>query len=117
MWTGKSGGPSMLYADRDRGCRACRRIARRRRTRRHPCAVSSSELDITYVDAVIHLLMGAKHSRVRKSRNATSLTSTFKSFDTLKVKIISVTFRSVTTPQHINASQIWWHDNIHLGAC
>src|SRR5262249_50661388 len=32
---------------------------------------------------------------LRKSRNATSLNSRFKSLDTLKVKIISVTFRRV----------------------
>src|SRR5262245_66344648 len=35
----------------------------------------------------------AKHWGLRKSRNATSLNSRFKSLDTLKVKIISVTFR------------------------
>src|SRR5438874_9893868 len=46
------------------------------------------------LDAVIHLLMEAKHWGLRKSRNATSLNSRFKSLDTLKVKIISVTFRS-----------------------
>src|SRR5207247_5544777 len=43
------------------------------------------------LDAVIHLLMEAKHWGLRKSRNATSLNSRFKSLDTLKVKIISVT--------------------------
>src|SRR5437016_6668532 len=48
------------------------------------------------LDAVIHLLMEAKHWGLRKSRNATSLNSRFKSLDTLKVKIISVTFRRVT---------------------
>src|SRR5438876_6255110 len=40
------------------------------------------------LDAVIHLLMEAKHWGLRKSRNATSLNSKFKSLDTLKVKII-----------------------------
>src|SRR5437870_6675519 len=40
------------------------------------------------LDAVIHLLMEAKHWGLRKSRNATSLNSRFKSLDTLKVKII-----------------------------
>src|SRR5438445_9018177 len=44
------------------------------------------------LDAVIHLLMEAKHWGLRKSRNATSLNIRFKSLDTLKVKIISVTF-------------------------
>src|SRR5437899_5835982 len=47
------------------------------------------------LDAVIHLLMEAKHWGLRKSRNPTSLNSRFKSLDTLKVKIISVTFRRV----------------------
>src|SRR5438034_781114 len=47
------------------------------------------------LDAVIHLLMEDKHLGLRKSRNATSLNSRFKSLDTLKVKIISVTFRRV----------------------
>src|SRR5205807_3105885 len=47
------------------------------------------------LDAVIHLLMEAKHWGLRRSRNATSLNSRFKSLDTLKVKIISVTFRRV----------------------
>src|SRR6266566_5077188 len=41
------------------------------------------------LDAVIHLLMEAKHWGLRKSRNATSLNSRFKSLDTLKVKIIN----------------------------
>src|SRR5947209_16510421 len=44
------------------------------------------------LDAVIHLLMEAKHWGLRKSRNATSLNSRFKSLDTLKVKIISATY-------------------------
>src|SRR5437868_15484671 len=34
------------------------------------------------LDAVIHLLMDAKHWGLRKSRNATSLNSRFKSLDT-----------------------------------
>src|SRR5260370_32826696 len=49
----------------------------------------------TLFRSVIHLLMEAKHWGLRKSRNATSLNSRFKSLDTLKVKIISVTFRRV----------------------
>src|SRR5205823_1033593 len=40
------------------------------------------------LDAVIDLLMEAKHWGLRKSRNATSLNSRFKSLDTLKVKKI-----------------------------
>src|SRR5688500_6795669 len=64
------------------------------------------------LDAVIHLLMEAKHWGLRKSRNATSLNSRFKSHDTLKVKIISVTFRRVIRTNHKKASKIWRHENI-----
>src|SRR6266516_4694730 len=69
------------------------------------------------LDAVMHLVMEAKHWGLRKSRNATSLNIRFKSLDMLKVKIISVTFRRVirTTPN--NASKTWTHENIHLGGC
>src|SRR5207245_5153019 len=52
-----------------------------------------------------------------KSRNATSLNSRFKSLDTLKVKIISVTFRRVIRTNHKKASKIWRHENIQLGGC
>src|SRR5207248_2029809 len=121
------------------------------------------------LDAVIHLLMEAKHWGLRKSRNATSLNSSFKGFirlkvklisvnsrrvigrnnkkasrigrletkqwgmkknkngkslnnkfkslDTLKVKIISVTFRRVIRTNHKKASKIWRHENIQLGGC
>src|SRR5207245_10950819 len=62
------------------------------------------------LDAVIHLLMEAKHWGLRKSRNATSLNSRFKSLDTLKVKIISVTFRRVIRTNHKKASKIWRHE-------
>src|SRR5690349_22261636 len=58
------------------------------------------------LDAVIHLLMEAKHWGLRKSRNDTSLNSRFKSLDTLKVKIISVTFRRVIRTNHKKASKI-----------
>src|SRR2546421_499596 len=68
-------------------------------------------------DALIHLLMEAKHWGLRKSRNATSLNSRFKSLDTLKVKIISVTFRRVIRTNHKKASKIWRHENIQLGGC
>src|SRR5262245_63306367 len=67
------------------------------------------------LDAVIHLLMEAKHWGLRKSRNATILNSRFKSLDTLKVKIISVTFRRVIRTNHKKASKIWRHENIQLG--
>src|SRR5207244_2908483 len=69
------------------------------------------------LDAVIHLLMEAKHWGLRKSRNATSLNSRFKSLDTLKVKIISETFRRVIRTNHKKASKIWRHENIQLGGC
>src|SRR5688500_2774118 len=69
------------------------------------------------LDAVIHLLMEAKHWGLRKSRNATSLNIRFKSLDTLKVKIISVTFRRVIRTNHKKASKIWRHENIQLGGC
>src|SRR5699024_6181616 len=69
------------------------------------------------LDAVIHLLMEAKHWGLRKSRNATSLNSRFKSLDTLKVKIISVTFRRVIRKNQKKASKILMHENIQLGGC
>src|SRR5207247_11035906 len=69
------------------------------------------------LDAVIHLLMEAKHWGLRKSRNATSLNSWFKRLDTVKVKIISVTLRRVIRTNHKKASKIWRHDDIQLGGC
>src|SRR5690625_6413955 len=69
------------------------------------------------LDAVIHLLMEAKHWGLRKSRNATSLNSRFKSLDTLKVKITSVTFRRVIRTNNKKASKIWRHENIQLRGC
>src|SRR5699024_1576085 len=69
------------------------------------------------LDAVIHLLMEAKHWGLRKSRNATSLNSRFKSIDTHKVKIIIVTFRMVIRTNHKMASKIWRHENRQLGGC
>src|SRR5207244_2527618 len=65
------------------------------------------------LDSVIHLHMEAKHWVLRKSRNATSLNSRFKSLYTLKVKIISVTFRRVIRTNHKKASKIWRHENIN----
>src|SRR4051794_12946300 len=69
------------------------------------------------LDAVIHLLMEAKHWGLRKSRNATSLNSRFKGRETLKVKLISVPFRRVTTKTHKKASKIWRHESIQLAGC
>src|SRR5205807_1315204 len=45
------------------------------------------------------------------------INSRFKSLDTLKVKIISVTFRRVIRTNHKKASKIWRHENIQLGGC
>src|SRR2546430_142972 len=69
------------------------------------------------LDAVIHLLMDAQHWGLRKSSHATSLNSRFKSLDTLKVKIISVTFRRVIRTNHKKASKSWRHENIQWGGC
>src|SRR5699024_3691418 len=69
------------------------------------------------LDAVIHLLMEAKHWGLRKSRNATSLNRRFKSRDTLKVQTISVTFRRVIRANHKKASKLWRHENIQSGGC
>src|SRR5262249_56115506 len=69
------------------------------------------------LDGVIHLLMEGKHWGLRKSRNATRLNSRFKSLDTLKVKIISVTFRRVIRTNHKKASKIWGHEDIQLVGC
>src|SRR5436853_82698 len=69
------------------------------------------------LDAVIHLLMEAKHWGLRKSRNATSLNSRFKSLDTLTVKMMSRTVRRVIRTNHTKASTIRRHENIPSGAC
>src|SRR5438094_2102938 len=69
------------------------------------------------LDAVIHLLMEAKHWGLRKSRNATSLNSRFKSLDTLKVKKISVPFRGEIRTNHKKASKIWRLKNKQWGGC
>src|SRR5207247_8779621 len=69
------------------------------------------------LDAVIHLLMEAKHAGLRKSRNPTSVNSRFKSLDTLKVNIISVTFRRVIRTNHQKASRLRRHENTQWGGC
>src|SRR5437762_6780586 len=91
--------------------------SRRRHTRSVSAFLLNRSSDLQELDAVIHLLMEAKHWGLRKSRNATSLNSRFKSLDTLKVKIISVTFRRVIRTNHKKASKIWRHENIQLGGC
>src|SRR5947207_8287523 len=62
------------------------------------------------LDAVIHLLMEAKDCGLRTSRNATSLNSRFKSLDTLKVKIISVTFFFSSRRRHTRSLCDWSSD-------
>src|SRR5699024_5779542 len=69
------------------------------------------------LEAVIHLIMEAKHWGLRKRRNATSINSRIKSLDTLKDKINSVTFRRVIRTIYKKASKIWRHENIQLGGC
>src|SRR5207247_9118688 len=66
------------------------------------------------LDAVIHLLMEAMHWGLRKSRNATSLNSRVKSLDTLKDKIISVTFRRLIRKKHKKATQLCRNEDIQL---
>src|SRR5437588_2031091 len=69
------------------------------------------------LDAVIHMIMEAKHWGLRKSRNATRLNSRFKSLDTLKVKIISVTFRRVIRTNHKKASFFFQAEDGIRGHC
>src|SRR5690554_8034303 len=69
------------------------------------------------LDAVIHLLMEAKHWGLRKCRNETSFNSRFKSLDTLKVKIISVTFRRVISTNCKKASKFWRYVFVQLVGC
>src|SRR5438034_1692974 len=64
------------------------------------------------LDAVIHLLMEAKHWGLRKSRNATSLNSRFKSLDTLKVKIISVKFFFFSSRRRYTRSLCDWSSDV-----
>src|SRR5436305_13506437 len=69
------------------------------------------------LDAVIHLLLEAKHCGLRKSRNATSLNRTFKRLDTLEDQTVRVKFRRVIRTNHKRASQLWRHENRHLVGC
>src|SRR5262245_50517240 len=67
------------------------------------------------LDAVIHLLMEAKHWGLRKSRNATSAISGLRALDTLKVKIITLTYKREIRTNHKKASKIGRNKNIHWG--
>src|SRR5439155_20275844 len=67
------------------------------------------------LDAVIHLLMDAKHWGLRKSRKATSLKSRFKRLDARKVKVISVRVRRVRRAKHKQASRFWRPETIQRG--
>src|SRR5690625_49236 len=53
------------------------------------------------LDAVIHLLMEAKHWGLRKSRNATSLNSRFKSLDTTLTLSNLKLLRRITRTENI----------------
>src|SRR5258705_12396588 len=66
------------------------------------------------LDAVIHLVMEAKHWGLRKSSNATSLNSRFKSLVTLKVNKISENFRREKRTNHKKASKFWSYENVKL---
>src|SRR5690625_2919047 len=94
--------------NRSRKARVCYKVQR---------TINASLILFQELDAVIHQLMKAKHWGLRKSRNATSLNSRFKSLDTLKDKIISVTFRKVIRTNHKKASKNWRHEIIQLGGC
>src|SRR2546430_5818213 len=83
-------------------------------TDRKSTRLNSSHSQISYAVFCLKKKIEAKHWGLRKSRNATSLNSRFKSLDTLKVKIISVTFRRVIRTNHKQASKIWRHANIQL---
>src|SRR5256886_13307300 len=77
-------------------------------------------------------LTNSKSKRVRSEEHTSELQSQsnlvcrlllekknrrYKSLDTLKVKIISVTFRRVIRTNHKKASKIWRHEDIQLGGC
>src|SRR5437764_850426 len=49
------------------------------------------------LDAVIHLLMEAKHWGLRKSRNATSLNSRFKSLEVRNIRALNGRFNTSIT--------------------
>src|SRR5437588_473511 len=64
------------------------------------------------LDAVIHLLMEAKHWGLRKSRNATSLNSRFKSLDTSYHDVISsfggkTSYDADNRPLLVMRSNLW----------
>src|SRR5436190_17173328 len=65
--------------------------SRRRHTRSVSAFLLNRSSDLFERIEALKPAMEAKHWGLRKSRNATSLNSRFKSLDTLKVKIISVT--------------------------
>src|SRR5690625_2845477 len=67
------------------------------------------------LDAVVHLLMEAKHWGLRQSRNAPSLNSRSKRRDKLKVNLIAVTLRRVISTHLNNAPKVWRHDNLQVG--
>src|SRR5204863_5457995 len=77
-------------------------------------------LDVEYI-ALARVSRFFFSSRRRHTRSVSAFllnrSSDLKSLDTLKVKIISVTFRRVIRTNHKKASKIWRHENIQLGGC
>src|SRR5437867_13351716 len=69
------------------------------------------------LDAVIHLLMEAKHWGLRKSRNGTSLNSRFKRLDTLKVKLLREISSRLRRSNRKTASKSLRHANRQLSVC
>src|SRR5258708_859293 len=69
------------------------------------------------LDAVIHLLMEAKHWGLRKSRNATSLNSRFKGLESLKGKIIHRAIKRGIRTEHKKGFKNWKDENITMGGC
>src|SRR2546429_624952 len=66
---------------------------------------------------ILACLTEVKSRELKKSRNATSLNSRFKSLDRHNGKIISVKLRRVIRKNHKKGSKIWRHENIQLGGC
>src|SRR4051794_32997299 len=69
------------------------------------------------LDAVIHLLMEPKHWGLKKRKNATRLNSRFKNLHGVKIKTISVTFKTVIRRNHKKPAKILRHENTQLGGC
>src|SRR5262249_40137466 len=85
-------------------------------TVRHPRRFKIVVIDIQItLKQMLRDFIGIRVNRAKKS-GMVNITSSV-SLDTLKVKIISVTFRRVIRTNHKKASKIWRHENIQLGGC